>query len=1272
MNREATWGTAAVITILAAIGISTHPGNRIGDGDSHEGGARKGYPVSLSKTQDLKPGVCTDLENLFRAFLATDRNNFTAPDSCYATQAARKQNAESELRAKTLHLTFVIATVPDPLHTHFALLFDRFTEAIEQAAQDEGYAYDSSWLPWETEEQTFTHLSDQDEADDRKESREDQPGVILFRKDKAALGFEDGLAVFIVGEEATRGIHRWQFENAVDWISKLGGSAISILGPSFSGSFQSLAQLLSSDAVHRSLHYSAHERATSVLHIYSGSTTSDAAVKRFIEISEADQKLKNWGISFHSFVAGDDEVLADYCSYLNHTSQEGSVAFISEDETAYGSYNQTPKTDKTKCPHELRLYYPRDISALRAAYQSQSIFSAESSQTAERPRKNLPSNLADPANQVHDTIPSFAGVQTPLSEESVLLGIVGQLKAHRSEYLVLRCSNTLDPLFLSEFFRRMYPQGRAVIVGADLLFLRERGTTGISGITMLSNYPLLPLEQDWTKWGGPASLQNASITHIHRVFGEDSVEGTYTAARFLMYPFTAQQLKSLDDPDAVFLPPNPAPARFDPPDYAAPSWLAEEKCKTAIAESAGADPTQDRKIGSPCEQYLRPVVWLSVLGRDSFYPVGAFIKGGNETSAPLAAMNDQLPKIPLSMIYCWLAVLVLAVFHAACCQWPSFTVKPAFRAYFASATHCCGLSPTRHRVFIAIGSAFAATAGLVCALGCGAFSKIPLPFLHRYWTMTCFLVIVLIAFLGIIANHAAAIRFKNDEIPVGLGDSWSDKLRAEWLRWYAVLPVLVFLLLMILSYEFYARTLEDALTPISRIPAYWRSMNITSEVSPIVPFLCLLGGLYLWFWYSLHGLALFGPDRPRLPLRSELQLRDHIGKANVEGKKSSEQHVVLRMFSQEDAADITEQLALPGSWGSVILAAIIFSAILGLLWKFGTPIRSLGATGYGRVFCCWLGLCFSLMLAEAWQLLRTWSSLRQLLVFLDRLPLRRTLQALRGFSWGSIWKMSGNVLEVRYKLLSRQAESLNHLLRTIDDLQYRVSGQETPPANNCVTAANHTHDVLQHFAFWYSEKYLDPNAGNLQLLQNFQISVATLAGNLLTTVLVPAWHKEAHSLILELSDSERGSASNSISLPLTDLPAHVRNSEELVCLPYLGFVQNILGRIRTLVLGIICIFVSATLALAFYPFDPRNLIGEVMIFLFIVLGTVICYVYADMHRDATLSHITNTNPGELGIDFWFKLIGLGLGPLLGLLATVFPGIADFLFSWVEPSLASLR
>jgi hypothetical protein len=117
----------------------------------------------------------------------------------------------------------------------------------------------------------------------------------------------------------------------------------------------------------------------------------------------------------------------------------------------------------------------------------------------------------------------------------------------------------------------------------------------------------------------------------------------------------------------------------------------------------------------------------------------------------------------------------------------------------------------------------------------------------------------------------------------------------------------------------------------------------------------------------------------------------------------------------------------------------------------------------------------------------------------------------------------------------------------------------------------------------------------------------------------------------------------------------------------MGFIQNILGRIRTIVLGSLFLFVAATLAVSSYPFDPQPVLGYIFLALFLITGTTLIVIYAGMHRDATLSHMTGTTPGELGIEFWQQLLTFGVVPLIGLLTTLFPSITDFVSSWLQPS-----
>ena len=103
------------------------------------------------------------------------------------------------------------------------------------------------------------------------------------------------------------------------------------------------------------------------------------------------------------------------------------------------------------------------------------------------------------------------------------------------------------------------------------------------------------------------------------------------------------------------------------------------------------------------------------------------------------------------------------------------------------------------------------------------------------------------------------------------------------------------------------------------------------------------------------------------------------------------------------------------------------------------------------IFVLWLDVCGSLSIVESWRLYRLWGALKRLLTFLDRLPLRRTLASLHGFSWGSVWKMSGNVLEVRYKVISRQMECMNHTIAALEEVvesssdQHRYSARPERP-----------------------------------------------------------------------------------------------------------------------------------------------------------------------------------------------------------------------------------
>jgi hypothetical protein len=350
---------------------------------------------------------------------------------------------------------------------------------------------------------------------------------------------------------------------------------------------------------------------------------------------------------------------------------------------------------------------------------------------------------------------------------------------------------------------------------------------------------------------------------------------------------------------------------------------------------------------------------------------------------------------------------------------------------------------------------------------------------------------------------------------------------------------------------------------------------------------------------------------------------------------------------------------------------------------------------------CW---CISLALADTWQLWRTWRQLRQLLVHLDLLPLRRTLHRLKGLEWVSAWQVSAGGLDERYRVISRQFESIRHLRNTIAQaiegapepnllkhefllslpLANQISCQMLEPSlpkgevlesTESKTEIIAEMDVCQAmadaFAKWFVTLPRYKYVSDLTHLRDFQRSMAGTAGYIMRAVLATEWRSETRSLIFEADQSE-SSGTKPDGAESLEVKDHVRRAEEFFVLPYLAFIQNVLSRIRTMFFGILCVFIAATLSVASYPFDPRPALAGVFLATFLVIGAVLVYVYAQMCRDATLSHITNTNPGELGAGFWLHSLAFGAAPLLGLLTTMFPSITDVVVTWLQPATQAIK
>jgi hypothetical protein len=388
------------------------------------------------------------IKNQFRAELGTDGD--------YLKKHWNVPQATQE------HVKFVIASLPDPVRTHMALLFDRGIETIQSAAQANGYLFARAWMPWDfsthVESTDFTVRQAQIEF---RNSVESLPGLTIFQRPKSGES-PSILFVFVVGETPTGGLRIEQFQNALNIRrSILAGSdpklsdasKLRIRGPEFSGSLLSLNAVLNAQTP--------HDQFSTIL-IRSGTVSSYAATHDFCESVKLEwpdasteghpaAKPPPGRPDFVTFQFSNEEqehYLSVFLEERNHPHSR--IAILSEDETAFGNQEskvaapdsgsakqpaaQTPDSCSPKPeapnPQFVRLYFPREIAQLRDAYQRDVKTQSPSDAGKVPPQNGLSLSLNITGND-SDSVAPYSPLQTPPSQEAVLQGIVATLRKAR-------------------------------------------------------------------------------------------------------------------------------------------------------------------------------------------------------------------------------------------------------------------------------------------------------------------------------------------------------------------------------------------------------------------------------------------------------------------------------------------------------------------------------------------------------------------------------------------------------------------------------------------------------------------------------------------------------------------------------------------------------------------------------------------------------------------------------------------------------------------------
>jgi hypothetical protein len=950
-------------------------------------------------------------------------------------------------------ISAVIATIPDPVHSHLALDFDRAIDAILLAAADNHYLGSYYWLPWRM---PTAALSASEAASgfpkDNDAERERQPGLIILRYG-APESYYRVVYVFLVGETPALGVNGAQLQNAFRYEQMLIGdhtsrsrtgpqpgeanqstTKLNVIGPFFSGSAASLHQ-----GIEAAVRMFGDETSVSI----SGITSTTVAAQ------ELDHpKNKQFYRSFGENANFEQE------SFLRALAEAGydmrRVAVLSEAGTVFGEYTSHSKeavqaylgsrVREDESISEIQsLRFPRELSLLRNAQPSQS--SPSGASTTPTPYLNF--SLKDYSSD--DTVPRFSTSQSPLSQEAQLMAIAHQLQRERIQFILISASNILDDIFLTQFLHRACPDSRIVLFGGeDLLFERDGENQAYIGSISVEPYLLSSL-----------SLGNKA-RWLHSDY---QAEAFYNAAIFTFW-----------DPSTGALP--------DLAGYRRYGVLYPEGLSSASI---------------PRSQFMQVPLWAIATGSDGYYPLAILRWCGSdkkqilptiysdghrseeractEANATVPGTTDgyseqeiwrYVPQsiddnsgISPSLVWTVVAtsILILCLFHIAL-FWAAQFWSPLTRDLAVDEND----QPHRRSVYLNIGTSVLAAMAFVTAY--------PLIRVGHYYQLA--LPGDLIAWFMLIAATAACLST--------VIKTWAyryHKCRPE----YAFFNVIAGLAL-ILTVAFWVAICRSDSTgghhSYAGLYFSYRCLQPLSGVCPLLPILLLLFGWYLWsicqtarlrfsnvhrprlariaplpscYWPGHSASPLFVPDsaleRCERPTDSCLYKNITCLLITVE---------VVRRFCRSLAIDSRNVVRSIASWTEkslTLILGIVYLFLFGLC-VFVSGIHSLdrflftpvlasisatiaphaatyrGPTLYEILITAFFFPLIMIALSGWLRTILIWGSLRRgLLEPLERLPIRFAFTRFKGGSWVSMLNQSG--LHIRWRDMSRSTESIRQL-----------------------------------------------------------------------------------------------------------------------------------------------------------------------------------------------------------------------------------------------------
>ena len=1148
----------------------------------------------------------------------------------------------------------IIATVPDPIHSHFALEFDRTIDAFMQAAADNRFLGSQYWLPWKSRiapPSSGESSSTLPAETDKDLKREQQPGLIILKygpksgeSDASWSGYHRVIYLFLVGETPALGMNGTQLRNALryeamlqkEYKAKLSmgeKNQLAIIGPFSSGSAASLKEGLEN-------------------------AQFDHAPPEIIVAGETSTGIANWEmnlpakgeakINYVSFAENSAFELSQFFDFLNKSSYDvRRIAVLVEDGTVFGDANANGKQGG------IQIRFPREISLLRNAQIDQGTKPSSESGAVPSPYLNL--SLKDP--DADDTVPHFSSAQTPLSQEAELMAIARQLQRNRTQYILIAGSNVLDEIFLAQFLHRACPDARLVFYnGGDLLIERNVDNAPYIGSIVISPYSLIDLENA----GGSA-----------RVFSDAHAERAYNAASYIFW-FGTQ--KSED---------------HKPPTLAGYQSTATNTMQLPLwATTVGSDGYYPLGILNPCASNIKTILPNIV---------GDVLKNCSETETQFKpTLSPASPNSAPSLLWFVLSMLItcICIGHTTVIlsaeYWSAFTRDLAVRQ---------NDQPRRRSVYINIGTSVLFSMAFVISFPLFAM-LFPLFSIHRFYFVDT--PSFTIASITLLSGVAALIATLTRTLPhSGRAKDLSPESTTALYPYFNLVALVTVIAVPLLWMWICLRTTVDGTASYVGLFFSYRSLHPTSGVSPIIPVILLLFSWYLWSTFQTARLRFSTMSRPRLPdnVPSKAPYPLYVSDTALTQCKTPIdscliENVTCLLITRETIRRFT-------GWSATKLNWIFFAIYLGLfaICIFCGHIQSLERfllhpghwpTAYEFLIAVLFFPLIMVALTGWLRMIFIWGSLsRGLLEPLERTPLRLAFNRLKDVGWMTM--LSQSSLHIRWRDMARSIESLRQLINnpdlaqamggadhwkdlsdTYDELTLQITelrkriATRTPPRPQPKPPAFPPGD---------DDLPEDDHSYDLGYIYRIEMLYAKFCEYLLAYLLIPYWNEQRIGFVEEGEEGEHPGSDGSKSISDSDAPEdpiYIRLAEELLTIRYVALIRAVLVNTRYLMLFVSSAFVFAIIAWNSYPFQPRQLIDWCFTLLMLFLGCGFIWVFAQMHRNAILSRITDTKPNELGRDFYIRIVTFGAIPVLTWFAYQFPEVGGSLFKILQPGLQVIK